>query len=133
MPTNFDAQLRVASSRPKGATVFAYRVHDPERYGVVEYMGTHESLLDAAQLEELAQPLKKTEADNICCACCPTKFIEHADSKCQCRINCEMDAVLPDAMQGGEAGSRSRGFGSHAIRLHSEAVRRKKTRFNVTL
>ena len=29
--------LRDASLRPSGATVFAYRVHDPERYGVVEF------------------------------------------------------------------------------------------------
>ena len=29
--------LRRASARPAGATVFAYRVHDPERYGVVEF------------------------------------------------------------------------------------------------
>jgi glucose-1-phosphate thymidylyltransferase len=28
--------LRRASGRPKGATVFAYRVRDPQRYGVVE-------------------------------------------------------------------------------------------------
>lgn len=33
----FDAQLRVASSRATGATVFAYHVQDPERYGVVEF------------------------------------------------------------------------------------------------
>jgi glucose-1-phosphate thymidylyltransferase len=31
------AQLTRASERPDGATVFAYRVHDPERYGVVEF------------------------------------------------------------------------------------------------
>jgi glucose-1-phosphate thymidylyltransferase len=30
-------QLRSASSRENGATVFAYHVHDPERYGVVEF------------------------------------------------------------------------------------------------
>jgi glucose-1-phosphate thymidylyltransferase len=30
-------QLREAAQRPDGATVFAYRVHDPERYGVVEF------------------------------------------------------------------------------------------------
>jgi glucose-1-phosphate thymidylyltransferase len=30
-------QLRRVSQRPSGATVFAYRVHDPERYGVVEF------------------------------------------------------------------------------------------------
>jgi glucose-1-phosphate thymidylyltransferase len=30
-------QLRIAAQRPTGATVFAYRVHDPERYGVVEF------------------------------------------------------------------------------------------------
>src|ERR1700686_4144060 len=29
--------LRRASARADGATVFAYRVHDPERYGVVEF------------------------------------------------------------------------------------------------
>lgn len=30
-------QLQSASVRPSGATVFAYHVHDPERYGVVEF------------------------------------------------------------------------------------------------
>jgi len=30
-------QLRRAAARDKGATVFAYHVHDPERYGVVEF------------------------------------------------------------------------------------------------
>jgi glucose-1-phosphate thymidylyltransferase len=34
---DFDAQLRAASARAEGATVFAYHVHDPERYGVVEF------------------------------------------------------------------------------------------------
>lgn len=34
---NFDAQLRKASSHLDGATVFAYHVQDPERYGVVEF------------------------------------------------------------------------------------------------
>ena len=29
--------LMAAARRPSGATVFAYRVHDPERYGVVEF------------------------------------------------------------------------------------------------
>ena len=27
--------LRAAAARPRGATVFAYQVRDPERYGVV--------------------------------------------------------------------------------------------------
>jgi glucose-1-phosphate thymidylyltransferase len=31
--------LADAARRPQGATVFAYRVHDPERYGVVEFDG----------------------------------------------------------------------------------------------
>ena len=31
--------LDEAARRPAGATVFAYRVHDPERYGVVEFDG----------------------------------------------------------------------------------------------
>lgn len=30
-------QLKAAASRKKGATVFAYHVHDPERYGVVSF------------------------------------------------------------------------------------------------
>ncbi|MFQ5345628.1 MAG: glucose-1-phosphate thymidylyltransferase RfbA [Mariprofundus sp.] len=32
-------QLKRAVARSSGATVFAYRVHDPERYGVVEFDG----------------------------------------------------------------------------------------------
>lgn len=32
-----DAQLAGASQRDSGATVFAYHVHDPERYGVIEF------------------------------------------------------------------------------------------------
>jgi len=34
---DFDAQLRAASQRASGATVFGYHVHDPQRYGVVEF------------------------------------------------------------------------------------------------
>ena len=34
---DFAAFLRRASERQSGATVFAYPVHDPERYGVVEF------------------------------------------------------------------------------------------------
>ena len=34
---DFDLQLSAACSRNEGATVFAYHVHDPERYGVVEF------------------------------------------------------------------------------------------------
>jgi glucose-1-phosphate thymidylyltransferase len=34
---DLDALLRSAAMRPDGATVFAYHVHDPERYGVVEF------------------------------------------------------------------------------------------------
>ncbi len=33
---NFQANLETAAARQKGATNFAYRVRDPERYGVVE-------------------------------------------------------------------------------------------------
>ena len=34
---DFASDLRAASARQDGATVFAYPVHDPERYGVVEF------------------------------------------------------------------------------------------------
>ena len=30
-------QLEAAAAKPAGATVFAYHIHDPERYGVVEF------------------------------------------------------------------------------------------------
>ena len=34
---DFEALLGAADARSQGATVFAYHVHDPERYGVVEF------------------------------------------------------------------------------------------------
>ena len=37
---DLDRQLREANARPSGATVFAYHVHDPQRYGVVEFDAT---------------------------------------------------------------------------------------------
>jgi glucose-1-phosphate thymidylyltransferase len=37
---DFSAQLQRAAAQDKGATVFAYRVHDPERYGVAEFDGS---------------------------------------------------------------------------------------------
>ncbi|GAB0116241.1 glucose-1-phosphate thymidylyltransferase RfbA [Acidisoma sp. 7E03] len=36
--------LRAASARPEGATVFAYQVRDPERYGVVSFDDTGHAL-----------------------------------------------------------------------------------------
>ena len=34
---DFESQLNEANASTVGATVFAYHVHDPERYGVVEF------------------------------------------------------------------------------------------------
>jgi glucose-1-phosphate thymidylyltransferase len=34
---DFSTQLQTANAETNGATVFAYRVHDPERYGVAEF------------------------------------------------------------------------------------------------
>jgi glucose-1-phosphate thymidylyltransferase len=34
---SLSGQLKKAASKTEGATVFAYQVHDPERYGVVEF------------------------------------------------------------------------------------------------
>jgi glucose-1-phosphate thymidylyltransferase len=48
----FQSQLANAAQRSDGATVFAYRVRDPERYGVVEFDATGR----AVSLEE--KPLK---------------------------------------------------------------------------
>ena len=49
---DFEKQLREASARTSGSTVFAYHVHDPERYGVVEF----DSARQAISIEE--KPLK---------------------------------------------------------------------------
>jgi glucose-1-phosphate thymidylyltransferase len=40
----FPKLLHDASSRPTGASVFAYHVHDPERYGVVEFDAGHRAI-----------------------------------------------------------------------------------------
>ena len=45
---DFENQLRAASQRTSGATVFAYHVNDPERYGVVEFDGQR----NAVSIEE---------------------------------------------------------------------------------
>ncbi|PUA20530.1 glucose-1-phosphate thymidylyltransferase RfbA [Glaciimonas sp. PCH181] len=49
---DFEKQLSEASARTSGSTVFAYHVHDPERYGVVEF----DSERQAISIEE--KPLK---------------------------------------------------------------------------
>ncbi|MBG6220824.1 MULTISPECIES: glucose-1-phosphate thymidylyltransferase RfbA [unclassified Janthinobacterium] len=49
---DFEAQLRQASTRTSGATVFAYHVTDPERYGVVDF----DAQRRAVSIEE--KPLK---------------------------------------------------------------------------
>ena len=41
---DLDGLLRSAASEPDGATVFAYNVHDPERYGVVEFDGNRRAV-----------------------------------------------------------------------------------------
>lgn len=51
-------QLDSATRRTKGATVFAYHVNDPERYGVAEFNGNHKVL----SLEEKPQHPKSNYA-----------------------------------------------------------------------
>ena len=41
---NFKVLLDNATARPSGASVFAYHVHDPERYGVVEFDASQRAL-----------------------------------------------------------------------------------------
>lgn len=41
---SFASLLRDASAKPSGASVFAYHVNDPERYGVVEFDATGKAL-----------------------------------------------------------------------------------------
>ncbi|MEW6698052.1 MAG: glucose-1-phosphate thymidylyltransferase RfbA [Bacillota bacterium] len=55
---NFSRQVREAADRPEGATVFAYWVKDPERYGVVEF----DSENRAVSLEEKPERPKSNYA-----------------------------------------------------------------------
>jgi glucose-1-phosphate thymidylyltransferase len=41
---DFHHMLQGATAHPRGATVFAYHVHDPERYGVVEFDAARRAL-----------------------------------------------------------------------------------------
>jgi glucose-1-phosphate thymidylyltransferase len=50
---DFEKQLRAASGRADGATVFAYHVTDPERYGVVEFDSNRRAV---SIVEKPAQP-----------------------------------------------------------------------------
>lgn len=50
---DFDAQLRAAMAQDDGATVFAYHVQDPERYGVVEFDAARRAV---SIVEKPAQP-----------------------------------------------------------------------------
>ncbi len=55
---SFQDLLKSADHRPTGATVFAYHVHDPERYGVVEF----DSQMRAISLEEKPKAPKSNYA-----------------------------------------------------------------------
>ncbi|WP_312226072.1 glucose-1-phosphate thymidylyltransferase RfbA [Stutzerimonas nitrititolerans] len=55
---DFMELLRNAGAREEGASVFAYHVHDPERYGVVEF----DSQAQAISLEEKPQQPKSSYA-----------------------------------------------------------------------
>ncbi|MFZ6768187.1 glucose-1-phosphate thymidylyltransferase RfbA [Undibacterium sp. Di26W] len=55
---DFETQLRQADEQQHGATVFAYHVHDPERYGVVEF----DSKRQAISIEEKPQQPKSNYA-----------------------------------------------------------------------
>ncbi len=39
---NLSSELRAATAKTKGATIFAYPVQDPERYGVIEFDKNHQ-------------------------------------------------------------------------------------------
>lgn len=54
----FSPILRNAANQPKGATVFGYKVNDPERYGVVEF----DSSMRAKSIEEKPKQPKSNYA-----------------------------------------------------------------------
>jgi len=51
---HLSALLRAAAARPRGATVFAYQVRDPERYGVVTF-GTDGGATDIVEKPSVSQ------------------------------------------------------------------------------
>ena len=55
---DFESQLNAANANTIGATVFAYHVHDPERYGVVEF----DSNKQAISIEEKPAKAKSNYA-----------------------------------------------------------------------
>lgn len=55
---NFSPMLRRASARTSGATVFGYQVHDPERFGVVEF----DANMRAVSIEEKPKDPKSNYA-----------------------------------------------------------------------
>ena len=55
---HFSDYLRAAAARERGATVFAYQVRDPERYGVVEFDGAGRAI----SLEEKPAHAKSSHA-----------------------------------------------------------------------
>ena len=56
---NFSAMCHEAIQRPSGATVFAYKVRDPERYGVVTFDG---ETVQATDIEEKPKVAKSSWA-----------------------------------------------------------------------
>lgn len=56
--TDFEAKLATANLNQHGATVFAYHVHDPERYGVVEFNDKRQAI----SIEEKPQNPKSNYA-----------------------------------------------------------------------
>ncbi|MDO8652816.1 MAG: glucose-1-phosphate thymidylyltransferase RfbA [Undibacterium sp.] len=56
--TDFEAKLATANLNQHGATVFAYHVHDPERYGVVEFNNKRQAI----SIEEKPQNPKSNYA-----------------------------------------------------------------------
>ena len=56
--TDFQRRLRIASAQDKGATVFAYRVANPEAYGVVEF----DQAMRAKSIEEKPKQPKSNYA-----------------------------------------------------------------------
>ena len=57
---DFVKHLRSASANASGATVFAYHVHDPERYGVVEFDAHHRAVSIEEKPERPKSPFAVT-------------------------------------------------------------------------
>ena len=69
---DFQAPARPADAAHSGASVFAYHVHDPERYGVVEFDDQQARAVDRGEAEAAEEQLRRDRACTSTTSRCAT-------------------------------------------------------------